>query len=119
MRSYFVLSLHLLPYLCMRAANALMNLSICRESPEPSLLAVISTKIPCTCPYLGCTIVFTDELILNELSFECRDPTGTGVLDPLKNHKNIGFLSNTGPDPLKKSQNYQAGSSSARQRNDI
>ena len=21
--------------------------------------------------------------------------------DPLKNHKNIGFLSNTGPDPLK------------------
>ena len=23
---------------------------------------------------------------------------GTGVLDPLKNHKNIGFLSNIGPD---------------------
>ena len=33
------------------------------------------------------------------------DPEGgTGGLDsppPLKNHKNIGFLSNTGPDPLK------------------
>ena len=26
---------------------------------------------------------------------------GTGGLDPPKNHKNIGFLSNTGPDPLK------------------
>ena len=41
----------------------------------------------------------------------------------LKNHKNIGFLSNTGPDPLK---NYKAakpafnvGPSSARQRNAI
>ena len=30
-----------------------------------------------------------------------------GVRTPLKNHKNIGFLSNTGPDPLK-SQSYQA-----------
>ena len=27
---------------------------------------------------------------------------------PLINHKNIGFLSNTGPDPHKKSQSYQA-----------
>ena len=26
---------------------------------------------------------------------------GTGGQDPLKNHKNIGFLNNTGPDPLK------------------
>ena len=24
-----------------------------------------------------------------------------GPYSPLKNHKNIGFLSNTGPDPLK------------------
>ena len=33
----------------------------------------------------------------------CADPEGGGWgLDPtLKNHKNIGFLSNTGPDPLK------------------
>ena len=33
----------------------------------------------------------------------CADPeVGTGGLDPLpKNHKNIGFLSNTGLDPLK------------------
>ena len=26
---------------------------------------------------------------------------GQGVRTPLKNHKNIGFLSNTGPDPMK------------------
>ena len=30
---------------------------------------------------------------------------GTGGPDPLKNHKNIRFLSNSGPDPLK---NYEA-----------
>ena len=40
----------------------------------------------------------------------CGDPEGggggeTGGPDPLKNNKNIGFLSNTGPDPLK---NYKA-----------
>ena len=30
------------------------------------------------------------------------DPeVGPGVRTPLKNHKNIGFLSNTDPDPLK------------------
>ena len=35
---------------------------------------------------------------------------GTGGPDsPLKNRKNIGFLSNSGPDPLKnQSQSYQA-----------
>ena len=35
---------------------------------------------------------------------------GAGGSDPppLKNHKTIGFPSNTGPDPLKKSQGYQA-----------
>ena len=52
-------------------------------------------------------------------SCTCADPEGVG----LKNHKNIGFLSNSGPDPLK---NYEAtdpvfnvGPSSARQRNAI
>ena len=30
----------------------------------------------------------------------CADPEG-GTPPPLKNHKNIGFLSNTGLDPLK------------------
>ena len=35
---------------------------------------------------------------------------GQGVWIPLKNHKNIGFPSNTGPDPLKL-QSYQASHS--------
>ena len=38
------------------------------------------------------------------LSVSCADPEGRGGGNgpgpPLKNHKNIGFLSNTGPDPL-------------------
>ena len=42
---------------------------------------------------------------------------------PLKNHKNIGFLSNTGPDPLKNHKAikpaFNVGPSSARQRNAI
>ena len=34
--------------------------------------------------------------------FSSADPEGVeGVQAPLKNHKKIGFLSNTGPDPLK------------------
>ena len=33
---------------------------------------------------------------------------GQGVRSPLINHKNIGFLSNTGPDPHKNSQSYKA-----------
>ena len=32
----------------------------------------------------------------------CGGGGGQGVSDPLKNHKNTGFLSNTGSDPLKK-----------------
>ena len=39
----------------------------------------------------------------------CADPEGgggQGVRTPLKNLKNIGFSSNTGPDPLK-NPNYQ------------
>ena len=37
-----------------------------------------------------------------------RGGTG-GPTSPLENHKNIGFLSKSGPDPLeKKSQSYQA-----------
>ena len=37
-------------------------------------------------------------------SYLCADPEGGGGRGsgpPLKNHKNIGFLCNTGPDPLK------------------
>ena len=42
---------------------------------------------------------------------------------PLKNHKNIGFFSKTGPDPLKNHKAakpaFNVGPSSARQRNAI
>ena len=50
---------------------------------------------------------------------------GTGGLDPptLKNHKNIGLLSNTSPDPLKNHKAtktaFNVGPLSARQRNAI
>ena len=45
-------------------------------------------------------------------STTCADPEGggdkgSGPPPPLKNHKNIGFSRNTGPDPLK-NRNYQA-----------
>ena len=53
----------------------------------------------------------------------CADPGGTGGPDPLKNHKNIGFLSNTGPDSLENHQatkpEFNAWPSSARQPNAI
>ena len=40
----------------------------------------------------------------------CADQEGwdRGFGPHLKNHKNIGFLSNNGPEPLIKSQSYQA-----------
>ena len=48
---------------------------------------------------------------------------GRGSGPPLKNHKNIGFLSNTGPDPLKNHKAakpaFNVGQSSTRQRNAI
>ena len=45
---------------------------------------------------------------------------GTGGLDPpLKNHKNIGFISNTDPDPHKNHKAFNVGPSSARQQNAI
>ena len=53
----------------------------------------------------------------------CADPEGkTGGPDtPLKIHKNIGFFSNTGPNPLKNHKatkpEFNVGPSSARQRN--
>ena len=56
----------------------------------------------------------------------CADPEGaTGCPDPppLKNHKNIGFPSNTVPDPLKNHNAtkpaFNVRPSSARQRNAI
>ena len=55
----------------------------------------------------------------------CADPEvgGGGGGGGLKNHKNIGSLSNTGPDPLKDHKStkpeFSVGPSSARQRNSI
>ena len=53
-----------------------------------------------------------------------RKSGGTGgPTFPLENHKNIGFLSNTGPDPLKNHKAtklaFKVGLSSAHQRNAI
>ena len=52
-----------------------------------------------------------------------RGGGGQGVRTPLKNHKNIGFLSNTGPDPLKNDKATKpaliVGPSLARQRNGV
>ena len=58
-------------------------------------------------------------------SYSWADPEGGGVSDPhpLQNHKNIGFLSKTGPDRLKNhkatKQAVNDGPSSARQQNAI
>ena len=46
------------------------------------------------------------------------DGGGQGIRTPLKNHKNIGFLSNTCWDPIKFTK-LNVGPSSARQRNTI
>ena len=52
-----------------------------------------------------------------------RGTGGPTTPPPLKNHKNIGFLSNTGPDPLKNHKDtklaFNVGQSSAHQRNAI
>ena len=68
---------------------------------------------------VGCSLV-------SDSGISCADPereTGGPVPPPLKNHKNIGFLSNTSPDPLKNHKAtkpaFNVGSSSARQRNAI
>ena len=63
------------------------------------------------------------QLVNSDLS--CTEPEkgGQGVRTPLKNHKNIGFLSNTGPDPLKNHKAtkpvFNVGPPSAHQRNTI
>ena len=70
---------------------------------------------------------FFEEIKLTKAAIHCTawaDPEGgTGGPDPLKNHKNIGFLTNTGPDPLKNHKAtkpaFNVGPSSARQRNAI
>ena len=61
--------------------------------------------------------------VMNRLEETMRSSKGVGAggLDPMKNHKNIGFLSNSGPNPLKNhiKQAFNVGQSSARQQNGI
>ena len=73
-------------------------------------------------------IVIQNMLIMSYSSqgmrFSWADPEGeTRGPDPLKNHKNIGFLYNTGRDLLKNHKatkpEFNVGPSSARQRNAI
>ena len=54
-----------------------------------------------------CFHTFPNQYVSGKSAFACADPEGTRGPDspPLKNYKNIGFLSNSGPDPLK---NYEA-----------
>ena len=53
----------------------------------------------------------------------CADPEGVGGGAVLENYKGIGFLSNTGPEPLgnhkAKQIAFNVGPSSARQQNTI
>ena len=60
--------------------------------------------------------------IKGDLHAQIQRGTG-GPTSPLENHKNIGFLSNTDPDPLKNHKAtkpaFNGGLSSARQRNAI
>ena len=63
-------------------------------------------------------------LVLNKEGSTCAGPEGRqGVRTPLKNHKKIGFLSKTGPDPLKNHKAtkpvFNVGASLAHQRNAI
>ena len=60
------------------------------------------------------------------MAIHCSDPEGGGEQEariPLKSHKNIGFLSNIGPHPLKNhiatKTTFNVGPSSVRQRNAI
>ena len=42
-----------------------------------------------------------DVALINHVQIQRGGVKGSGPPLPLKNHKNIGFFSNTGPDPLK------------------
>ena len=62
----------------------------------------------CQSTHLGVSHV---QRVNDEIAPPWADPEGGGDRrsgPPLKNHKNIGFLSNTGPDPLKKLQSQHS-----------
>ena len=99
---------------------------------NPSFLLIKCTWIA------TCSIVYKDKTTnptdtrdrTISSSISCADPEGGGggwqgvqTPPPQKNYKNIGFLSDTGPDPLKNHKAtklaFNIGPSSARQRNAI
>ena len=63
----------------------------------------MSSASYCTSTVRWPTRYFRENSLIFNYSYTCAGPDGgTGGLDPpLENYKNIGFLSNTGPDPLK------------------
>ena len=71
--------------------------------------------------YPDCILVGFSIICVNAFTIHCTCRGGQGVRTPLKNHKNIGFLSNTGPDPLKNHKDTKpvlnVGPSLAHQRN--
>ena len=68
-------------------------------------------------------IIYPRCLIVTHVRIQRGQGFGPGRPPSLKNHKNIGFLSNTGPDPLKNHKAakpaFNNGQSLARQRNAI
>ena len=92
-------------------------------------------KTPARCPkvnglfslliYIMDKLVYYCLIYTPKCSVMCgsRGGGGTGGLDPPEKSQNIGFLSNTGPDPLKNHKAtmpaFNVGPSSARQRNAI
>ena len=103
--------------------------------PHPVASAAVSSKemvlvmFHCFCysHFLGgflCYVILCPFPFIDIVLISCADPErGQGVRTSFKIHKNTGFLSNTGPDPLKNHKStkpaFNVGSSSARQRNAI
>ena len=84
------------PYIMIHSSCILYILNDIKKKCEKNLVLLIMHSIH--------TIKLHN--LFKHLASTSADPeVVTGGLDPLKNHKNIEFLSNTGPDPLK---NYKA-----------
>ena len=108
--------------------GSLQSASDCADAINKSVSS-IRCKLACACSKKSHQSVHL-HCVGQELGFKqlesCADPEGgQGVRTPppLKNHKNIGFLSNTGPGPLKNHKAtktaFSVGPSSASQRNAI
>ena len=113
----------------LRADDVVFGSSLPPPPPSSTTLSKLSlTKLPGSAHALGYNNVIKVKQPTHSAikMIVCADPEGgAGVRTPPppKNHKNVGFLSNTGPDPFKnhKATNpaFNVGPSSARQRNAI